>query len=140
MKISVYALYRGDDFISVGTFDEMAKELGMKAESLRCYRCPSREENYSYEHSLHVYYVCSEVVLSDREDKKIPHTFGGSIKRYRLSHGYTTKAFTKLIDSTLSESLLLNWEAGRAVPHGERLQKLDKLIGVTPEDFMAVAS
>lgn len=41
MKQATYALYRGDDFVDIGTADQLAGKLGCKAETIRFYAAPS---------------------------------------------------------------------------------------------------
>lgn len=44
-----YALYRGDEFVDVGTADELAERMGVKAETVLFYASPSwRRRSASY--------------------------------------------------------------------------------------------
>lgn len=43
MKRAVYAVYRGDEFITVGTAQEISKELNWKVETIRTLATPSRK-------------------------------------------------------------------------------------------------
>lgn len=41
MSRSTFALYRGDEFVDVGTAEEIAKRLGCKPDTIRFYATPS---------------------------------------------------------------------------------------------------
>ena len=41
MRRSTFAVYRGDEFVDVGTAEEIAKRLGCKADTIRFYAAPS---------------------------------------------------------------------------------------------------
>lgn len=41
-----YALYEGDEFLIVGTLDEIAEKMNIKKKSLICYGSPSRIEKH----------------------------------------------------------------------------------------------
>ena len=50
-----YALYRGDEFITVGTVKELAEFMGVKEASIRFWSYPSYLNRIkSYEHSIRV--------------------------------------------------------------------------------------
>ncbi|HSH24199.1 MAG TPA: hypothetical protein VLA13_01475 [Massilibacterium sp.] len=36
-----YAVYKGDKFVTIGTVEELSKELGVKQETVRFYATPS---------------------------------------------------------------------------------------------------
>jgi len=41
MSRTTFALYRGDEFVDVGTAEEIAKRLGCKPDTIRFYATPS---------------------------------------------------------------------------------------------------
>jgi hypothetical protein len=41
MSRSTFAVYRGDEFVDVGTAEEIAKRLGCKPDTIRFYASPS---------------------------------------------------------------------------------------------------
>ena len=44
MSRSMFALYRGDEFVDVGTAEEIAKRLGCKPDTIRFYATPSYQK------------------------------------------------------------------------------------------------
>ena len=54
-KHNVYAIYKGDKFIDVGTIEELSKSTGRKKGSILCMGTPShrkRVKNYDYDNRL----------------------------------------------------------------------------------------
>lgn len=44
--MKIYALYKGDNLLSVGTLDEISEDMGIKKTILSCYGSPSRQNKY----------------------------------------------------------------------------------------------
>lgn len=42
----VYALYKGDDFLAVGTIKEIAEQMGVKESTVMCYKTPGHINRY----------------------------------------------------------------------------------------------
>jgi hypothetical protein len=53
--MTIYAAYRGDTFIAVGTAAELAEELGGNERKIRWYATPTAHKRHSYENSIRVY-------------------------------------------------------------------------------------
>lgn len=43
-KAGVYVIYRGEELVAIGTVAELARELGIKEESVRYLRTPSNKK------------------------------------------------------------------------------------------------
>ncbi len=41
MGMKEYALYKGENILALGTIDEIAKKMGVKKETIACYKTPS---------------------------------------------------------------------------------------------------
>lgn len=57
---TIYAAYRGDTFIAVGTAAELAEELGGNEKKIRWYSTPTAHSRYAYEKSIRVYRIDHE--------------------------------------------------------------------------------
>lgn len=55
--LKVYAMYRGDEFIDVGTIAELAERHGWKESSIRCRAYSSAFKNYNKKTSILVYKI-----------------------------------------------------------------------------------
>ena len=53
----IYAAYYGDRFISVGTAEELAEELGKTKKTIRWYSTPTAHSRYAYDKSIRVYRI-----------------------------------------------------------------------------------
>lgn len=53
----IYAAYHGDRFISVGTAEELAKELGKTIKTIQWYATPTAHSRYDYDKSIRVYRI-----------------------------------------------------------------------------------
>ncbi|ALY08008.1 hypothetical protein EauS123_00009 [Exiguobacterium phage vB_EauS-123] len=53
----IYAAYHGDRFISVGTDEELAEELGKTSKTIRWYSTPTAHSRYDYDKSIRVYRI-----------------------------------------------------------------------------------
>jgi hypothetical protein len=58
--IKLYALYEGDEFIDVGTLDEIAERNGTTKKTLYSYRTYARSDKY-HDPRFNVYYVGKEL-------------------------------------------------------------------------------
>lgn len=56
----IYAAYYGDRFISVGTAQELAEELGKTEKTIRWYSTPTAHKRYAYDKSIRVYLLEKE--------------------------------------------------------------------------------
>lgn len=56
-KQKIFAVYKGDKFISVGTLKELSKELNMKIDTLRFHSKPVYFKRTKEETSLRLYEV-----------------------------------------------------------------------------------
>lgn len=45
-KESIYAVYKGDKFIDLGTKKELAKKTGLSTETIRCLATPSKLKRF----------------------------------------------------------------------------------------------
>lgn len=52
-----YALYRGDEFLAVGTVRELAKMHGVREKTIRFFASRSHKERTSYEKAIWAYEV-----------------------------------------------------------------------------------
>lgn len=53
----LFAVYRGDSFVAVGTLQELSKELGIKVKTLKWKSTPSGHKRGTYDKTLRVYKV-----------------------------------------------------------------------------------
>lgn len=44
MREATYAVYKGDEFVAMGTAKELSKELGCKPDTIRWYTYPSAKK------------------------------------------------------------------------------------------------
>lgn len=56
----IFAVYRGDKFIDVGTREELAKRLHLALPTLMFKASPSYHRRTTYEKSLRMYLICKE--------------------------------------------------------------------------------
>ena len=55
-------------------------------------------------------------------------TLGGKIKKYRMSHGLTRKAFARIINSC--PAAIKNWEHNVSAPKAEKVNMIRKLLAI----------
>lgn len=66
-KVKEYAVYKGEDFIAVGTKLELAKELNVKPETIKFYTTPSYQRRLE-KRKAHRRGRITVVELEDEED------------------------------------------------------------------------
>lgn len=57
MKLKEYALYRGEEILSIGTINEIAEKNNIKPETLRFYKSPSYK-NRGTDESSRMILIC----------------------------------------------------------------------------------
>lgn len=65
---------------------------------------------------------------SDKPLKKISHDFKISLQKSRQSHKLSQKQLAQKIN--VSESLIKEYESGKAIPNGNIINKLNRVLGI----------
>lgn len=56
----IFAVYRGDEFIDVGTREELASRLNLMLPTLMFKATPTYHRRTTYERSMRMYLICKE--------------------------------------------------------------------------------